>query len=197
MEPLKTFYEEIKDCQKCGLSKSRTHLVFGEGNPKAEILFVGEAPGNNEDLQARPFVGAAGKLLSDLLNRIGLKREDVFIANVIKCRPPDNRNPQNDEIETCLPYLWKQIEIINPRLVCTLGNFAAQALLGKKVGVTKIRGQHYQVKQFFVFPMLHPAAALRQGRFRRLVEEDFQNLKQFLGEKKPVPEKQPEQMGFF
>jgi uracil-DNA glycosylase len=196
MNPLLQFYEEIKDCRKCILSKSRSHVVFGEGNPQADIMFVGEAPGLNEDQQNRPFIGAAGKLLSENLGRIGLKRENVYIANVIKCRPPDNRNPQTEEIESCLPYLWQQIGMIKPRVVCTLGNFAAQALLDRKVAITKIRGQHFQVKNFFVLPMLHPAAALHQGGLRRLVEEDFHNLKKFLSQDKR-PESQPEQMGFF
>ena len=196
MNPLQQFYEEIKNCRKCRLCESRTHVVFGEGHLNAEIMFVGEAPGENEDLQNRPFVGAAGKLLTDLLGGIGLKREDVYIANVIKCRPPENRNPQSDEIESCLPYLWNQIELIKPRVICTLGNFAAQALLEKKVAITKIRGQHFQVRNFFVFPMLHPAAVLHQGNLRPALLEDFQNLKQFLGKGlKPAP--QPEQMGFF
>jgi DNA polymerase len=196
MIPLLQFYEEIKDCRKCALSQSRTHVVFGEGNPNAEIMFVGEAPGQNEDLQNRPFVGAAGKLLSEFLSRIGLRREEVYIANVIKCRPPENRSPMAEEIESCLPYLWKQIELIKPRVICTLGNHAAQALLNKKVSITKVRGQHFQIRNFFVFPMLHPAAALHQGNLRRSVEEDFLNLKKFL-EKDLQPEPQPEQMGFF
>jgi DNA polymerase len=196
MTPLQQFYEEIKDCRKCRLCEARTHVVFGEGNPKAEIMFVGEAPGENEDLQNRPFVGAAGKLLTDLLGGIGLKREDVFIANVIKCRPPENRNPQADEIDACLPYLWKQIEMIKPRVVCTLGNFAAQALLDKKVSITKVRGQYFQVRNFLVFPILHPAAVLHQGNLRPALSEDFQNLKKFLA-KGIQPASQPEQMGFF
>lgn len=196
MDPLLQFYEEIKDCRKCVLSKSRTHVVFGEGNPNADIMFVGEAPGVHEDQQNRPFIGAAGKLLSESLGHIGLNREEVYIANVIKCRPPDNRNPQNEEIESCMPYLWKQIHLINPRVICTLGNFAAQVLLNKKVAITKIRGQHFQIENFFVFPMLHPAAALHQGGLRRLVQEDFQNLKGFLA-RNMKPEAQPKQMDFF
>ena len=196
MTPFQQFYEEIKDCRKCRLCESRTHVVFGEGNPNAEIMFVGEAPGENEDLQNRPFVGAAGKLLTDLLGGIGLKREDVYIANVVKCRPPENRNPQTDEIDACLPYLWKQIEMIKPRVVCTLGNFAAQALLGRKVAITKVRGQHFQVKNFLVFPILHPAAVLHQGNLRPALSEDFQNLKKFLAQG-IQPTSQPEQMGFF
>ncbi|HTN42959.1 MAG TPA: uracil-DNA glycosylase [Nitrospiria bacterium] len=196
MTALQQFYEEIRDCRKCRLCESRTHVVFGEGSPNAEVMFVGEAPGENEDLQNRPFVGAAGKLLTDLLGGIGLKREDVYIANVIKCRPPENRNPLTDEIDACLPYLWKQIELIKPRVVCTLGNFAAQALLDKKVAITKVRGQHFQVKNFLVFPILHPAAVLHQGNLRPALSEDFQNLKKFLA-KGVQPAPQPEQMGFF
>lgn len=196
MIPLHQFREEIKDCRKCRLCESRTNVVFGEGNPEAGIMFVGEAPGENEDLQNRPFVGAAGKILTDLLGRIGLKREDVYIANVVKCRPPENRNPQPDEIEACKPFLWKQIDLIHPRVICTLGNFAAQTLLEKKVAITKVRGQYFQVRNFFVYPMLHPAAVLHQGRLRPALEEDFQKLKTFLG-KELQPARSPEQMGFF
>jgi DNA polymerase len=194
MTPLQQFYEEIKDCPKCKLSQTRTHLVFGEGKPDAEILFVGEAPGANEDLQGRPFVGAAGKLLTELLAGIGIRREDVYIANILKCRPPDNRNPLPDEIETCMPYLWRQIELIRPRVICSLGNFSTQTLTGRKLGIMKVRGQHVQVKNFFVFPMLHPAVALHQGGTRALLKEDFENLKKFLAlDLRPQP--QPEQMG--
>jgi len=196
MTPLQQFQDEIKDCRKCGLHKSRTHVVFGEGNPMTEIMFVGEAPGENEDIQNRPFIGMAGKLLNELLAGIGMKREDVYIANVVKCRPPENRNPAAEEIESCKPYLWKQIELIRPRVVCTLGNFAAQALLDRKVAITKVRGQHFQVKGFMVFPMLHPAAALHQGNLRPALLEDFQNLKKFLGAG-ITPAPMSEQMGFF
>ena len=196
MTSLQQFHEEIRDCQKCGLSRSRTHVVFGEGNPHAEVVFVGEAPGENEDLQARPFVGTAGKLLTELLGSIGLKREDVYIANVVKCRPPENRNPLADEIASCIPYLWKQIELVQPKVVCTLGNSATQTILGRKTGIMKLRGQHFQIKNFFVFPMLHPAAALHQGNLRPALSEDFRNLKKFLG-KNPTPTPQPEQMEFF
>ncbi len=198
MIPLQQFYEQIKDCQKCGLARSRTHLVFGEGNPNALILFVGEAPGFHEDQQGRPFVGAAGRLLSELLASIGLRREDVYIANVLKCRPPENRNPEPIEIESCMPHLWKQIELIKPKVVCTLGNFATQTILGKKVGITKVRGQHFQVKNFFVFPMLHPAAALHQGGMKPALREDFENLKKFLEKDlQPVPQPEQVELGLF
>jgi len=196
MEPLDQFHQEIKDCRRCRLSETRSHVVFGEGDPRASVMFVGEAPGENEDLQNRPFVGAAGKILTDLLGRIGLTREEVYIANIVKCRPPENRNPLPDEIEACSSYLWKQVDLIQPRVICTLGNFAAQVLLGRKVAITKVRGQYFQVRNFFVYPMLHPAAVLHQGNLRPSLEEDFRNLKAFLG-KRLDPERRPEQMGFF
>jgi len=193
---LKQYYKEIKDCQLCDLSKTRTHLVFGEGNPKAQIVFVGEAPGNHEDLQGKPFVGAAGKILTQLLESVGLKRDDIFIANILKCRPPENRNPKPEEIETCIPHLWKQLDLIQPKVVCTLGNFATQTLLSKKVGISKVRGQYFQVRNCFVFPMYHPAATLHQGGLREVLKEDFKNLKDFLS-KGLEPKPQPEPMGFF
>ncbi len=177
---LQTFYEDIKDCQRCALAASRKQVVFGTGNPEAELMFVGEAPGYYEDREGKPFVGAAGQLLESLLQEVGLKRADVYIANVLKCRPPKNRNPQPEEIEMCKPYLYRQIEIIQPRVIGTLGNFATQLLLGKKIGITKIRGQHFQVQNFFIFPMLHPAAALHREQFRESVQEDFRNLRAFL-----------------
>src|SRR5680860_1021968 len=142
---LKTFLHE---CQRCGLSSGRTQVVFGTGHPQADIMFVGEAPGFYEDRQGEPFVGAAGKLLNELLQSIGLSREDIFIANVIKCRPPNNRDPLPEEIETCKPFLLQQIELIKPKLVCTLGNFATQTLLERKVGITKVRGQVIRMPNF-------------------------------------------------
>ncbi len=143
-------------------------------------MFVGEAPGFYEDRQGEPFVGAAGKLLNELLQSIGLTRSDIFIANVIKCRPPNNRDPLPDEIETCKPFLLQQIELIRPKLVCTLGNFATQTLLEKKVGITKVRGQVIAREGFLVFPLLHPAAALHQGNLRVPLKEDFQKLRAVL-----------------
>jgi uracil-DNA glycosylase len=148
---LENFYEEIKDCQRCALAASRTHVVFGNGDPEAEVMLVGEAPGYYEDREGKPFVGAAGQLLDSLLEEIGLRREDVYIANVLKCRPPKNRNPQPDEIESCKPYLYRQIEIVQPRVTCTLGNFATQLLLGKKVGITKVRGNPSRGRIFLFF----------------------------------------------
>ena len=181
----------LRDCQRCRLSSGRTQVVFGTGNPNASIMFVGEAPGFYEDRQGEPFVGAAGKLLTELLQSIGLTRSDIYIANVIKCRPPNNRDPLPDEIDTCKPFLLQQIEFIRPKLVCTLGNFATQTLLERKVGITKVRGQAIQMPNFLVFPLLHPAAALHQGNLRIPLKEDFQKLKTVLdGLSRPSPPSQ-------
>src|SRR5215831_2061528 len=190
---LRAFYDAVKDCQKCALAASRTQVVFGSGNPEADIIFVGEAPGYYEDKEGRPFVGAAGKLLDQLLQEIGLQRSEIFIANVLKCRPPQNRDPLPEEVEACKPYLWRQIELIKPRVICTLGNFATQLLLDKKVGITKVRGQAFQRHNYFVFPMLHPAAALHREAFQASVREDFQHLRAFLDQGLP-PEASQEQM---
>jgi DNA polymerase len=170
----------LHNCQRCRLSSGRTQVVFGAGNPQADIMFVGEAPGFYEDRQGEPFVGAAGKLLNELLQSVGLSRSDIFIANVIKCRPPNNRDPLPEEIDTCKPFLLQQIEFIQPKLVCTLGNFATQTLLEKKVGITKVRGQVIRLPNFIVFPLLHPAAALHQGNLRGPLMEDFKKLKSVL-----------------
>jgi DNA polymerase len=158
----------------------RTQVVFGVGNPHASVMFVGEAPGFHEDQQGEPFVGAAGKLLNDLLQSVGLSRSDIYIANVIKCRPPNNRDPEPDEVETCKPFLIQQIAMIHPKLVCTLGNWATQTLLERKVGITKVRGQAFYLKDFVLFPLLHPAAALHQGSMLEPLREDFKKLRAFL-----------------
>mgnify|MGYP000123762911 CR=1 FL=1 len=177
----------LKDCQRCQLSTGRTQVVFGTGNPNASIMFVGEAPGFYEDREGVPFVGAAGKLLTELLQSIGLERSDIYIANVIKCRPPNNRDPRQEEIDTCKPFLLQQIEFIQPKLVCTLGNFATQTLLERKIGITKVRGQVIQLEHFVVFPLLHPAAALHQDNLRTPLKEDFQKLKAVLEEMSKTP----------
>ena len=177
----------LHDCQRCQLSTGRTQVVFGTGNPHASIMFVGEAPGFYEDREGVPFVGAAGKLLTELLRSIGLERSDIYIANVIKCRPPNNRDPLPDEIDTCKPFLLQQIELIQPKLVCTLGNFATQTLLERKIGITKVRGQVIQLEHFVVFPLLHPAAALHQGNLRVPLKEDFQKLKTVLEQMSQTP----------
>ena len=154
--------------------------MFGVGNPHASIMFVGEAPGANEDLKGEPFVGAAGKILNDLLASANLSRDQIYIANVIKCRPPDNRDPEQDEVETCKPFLMQQIQMIRPKLVCTLGNWATQTLLERKVGITKVKAQAFYMKDFVLFPLLHPAAALHQGNLLDTLKEDFKKLKEFL-----------------
>jgi len=177
----------LHDCQRCQLASGRTQVVFGTGNPQASIMFVGEAPGFYEDRQGEPFVGAAGKLLTELLQSIGLERSDIYIANVIKCRPPNNRDPLPDEINTCKPFLLQQIELIQPKLVCTLGNFATQTLLERKVGITKVRGQVIRLENFVVFPLFHPAAALHQGNLRVPLKEDFQKLKTVLEQMSQTP----------
>lgn len=171
----------LHNCQRCKLAKlGRTKVVFGTGNPNASIMFVGEAPGFNEDQQGEPFVGAAGKLLDKLLESAGLSRAQVYIANVIKCRPPNNRDPEQDEVDTCKPFLLQQIEMIQPKLVCTLGNWATQTILEKKVGITKVKGQAIKLERFVVFPLLHPAAALHQGNLLETLREDFRKLKAYL-----------------
>ena len=171
----------LYDCRRCKLSKlGRSQVVFGTGNPHASVMFVGEAPGFYEDKQGEPFVGAAGKLLNDLLQAAGLSRAEVYIANVIKCRPPNNRDPEPDEVETCKPFLLQQIEMIAPKVVCTLGNWATQTILEKKVGITKVRGYPITLPAFTVFPLLHPAAALHQGNLRPILEEDFRKLRTYL-----------------
>jgi len=171
----------LYNCQRCKLAKlGRTQVVFGTGNPNASIMFVGEAPGFNEDQQGEPFVGAAGKLLDKLLESAGLSRSQVYIANVIKCRPPNNRDPEPDEVDTCKPFLLQQIELINPKLVCTLGNWATQTILEKKVGITKVKGQAIKLERFIVFPLLHPAAALHQGNLLETLKDDFKKLKAYL-----------------
>ncbi|SPP66810.1 uracil-DNA glycosylase [Nitrospira lenta] len=179
--PLQDLAKSLHNCQRCKLAKlGRSQVVFGVGNPRASIMFVGEAPGANEDLKGEPFVGAAGKILNDLLQSADLSRDDIYIANVIKCRPPENRDPELDEVETCKPFLLQQIQLIRPKLVCTLGNWATQTLLERKVGITKVKAQAFYMKDFVLFPLLHPAAALHQGGLLDTLKADFKKLKEFL-----------------
>jgi len=178
---LQDLAKSLHNCQRCKLAKlGRTQVVFGVGNPHASIMFVGEAPGLNEDQKGEPFVGAAGKLLNDLLQSANLSRDQIYIANVIKCRPPNNRDPEPDEVETCKPFLLQQIQMIRPKLVCTLGNWATQTLLERKVGITKVKARAFYMKDFVIFPLLHPAAALHQGNLMDTLKEDFKKLKEFL-----------------
>lgn len=160
-------------CTKCGLSQGRTYVVFGEGNPDADILFVGEAPGANEDRLARPFVGRSGKLLDSMMAHEGLRREDVFIANLIKCRPPENRDPLPDEIGACEPYLWRQIELIQPRVIVALGRFAAHALTRTQTPITQMRGRFHSYHGVPLMPTLHPSALLHNMAQLPLVHEDL------------------------
>ncbi len=176
--------EEIGDCLRCKLSKERKNIVFGEGNPDALLMFIGEGPGREEDLQGRPFVGDAGKLLTRLIERMGLKREEVYIGNIVKCRPPLNRDPEEDEISTCLQFIEKQIEIISPIVVVSLGRISAQTLIGTKVPISKVRGRFYEYKGIPLMPTFHPAYLLRNPKDKWLVWEDAQKVLEKLKEVK-------------
>ncbi len=176
----------VGDCRACPLGETRTHLVFGCGNPHARVMFVGEGPGRNEDLQGEPFVGAAGHKLDALLGYAGLTREEVYIANVIKCRPPSNRNPRPEEIEACAPYLREQIRSVWPDAIVCLGNFAAQFVLRTQAGVTSLRGNLYQVGHFVVCPTFHPAACIYHEQWEPLLIQDLQLVGQWLRENPPA-----------
>ena len=167
----------IGDCRRCKLCSGRTHLVFGVGNPRAKLMFVGEGPGRDEDLQGEPFVGRAGQLLTDIITKgIGLRREDVYIANVVKCRPPDNRNPEPDEVAACEPFLKKQIELISPEIIVGLGKFAVQTLLQSKMPITKLRGNWHTYQGIKLMPTFHPAYLLRNPADKKLVWEDIKKV---------------------
>lgn len=187
-------------CTKCRLSEGRTQVVFGVGSATAELMIIGEAPGRNEDLQGEPFVGAAGQLLDRLLGEIGLKRSEVYIANVIKCRPPSNRDPRPDEIDACKGYLRSQLELVDPAVVLTLGNFATRLLLKREVGITRLRGQVYPWWRRKLVPTFHPAAALRGGdRVLGQMQHDMALVRDVLDEQADVPEADPaaEQLDLF
>lgn len=190
MSQLTDLYQEIRACQKCLLAQGRTNAVPGEGPEDADIMFIGEAPGFHEDRQGRPFVGAAGQYLDELLAKIGLKREQVYIGNVIKCRPPANRDPLPEEIEACRPYLDRQIELIRPRLIVTLGRFS-MARYFPGASISRIHGQPKRVGNVIYYPMFHPAAALHQPRWRSVVEEDILKIPQLLASLEEIAEEQP------
>jgi uracil-DNA glycosylase family 4 len=172
----------IGDCTRCKLSPTRTNLVFGVGNPKAQLMFVGEGPGAEEDLKGEPFVGRAGQLLTDIIERgIGIRRSEVYIANVVKCRPPGNRNPEGDEVATCEPFLFRQIELVSPKAIVGLGTFAVQALLRVKTPISKLRGVWYDFHGIRLMPTFHPAYLLRNPGDKRLVWADIQEVMRFLG----------------
>ena len=182
---LAAYGEAVSSCTRCALAATRTQVVFGSGSPTADLMFVGEAPGFHEDKQGVPFVGAAGQLLGKLLAGIGLSREDVFVANVLKCRPPGNRDPQPDEIEACEGHLFRQIELIRPKVVATLGNFATKLLSGKPAGITRVHGREQEVtlggSRVLLYPIFHPAAALYTPRMLEVLEADFRRLPELLG----------------
>ena len=202
MAELETLHEEIRSCTSCKLSGGRSNAVPGEGPDQADILFIGEAPGFHEDKQGRPFVGAAGQFLEELLSSIDMSREDVFITNVVKCRPPANRDPEPDEIDACRGYLDRQIELLQPRMVVTLGRFS-MARYFPNARISRIHGQAKKVGNRLVVPFFHPAAALHQGSLRPTVEEDFARLPELItqmgemgGEEAPPPD-EPKQLSLF
>jgi len=191
-EALDAYAASIAACTSCRLAQGRTQVVFGVGNPDAELMFVGEAPGFHEDKQGFPFVGQAGQLLDRLLGEIGLGRADVYIANVIKCRPPGNRDPQPDEIEACEPHLFRQLAIVEPRLVATLGNFATKLLSGKPHGITRVHGKPQEAtvggRRITLYPIYHPAAALYTPAMLQTLREDFARIPALLAvEPAPPP----------
>lgn len=203
MTRLEELAGEASTCTRCRLSAGRTQVVFADGNPDADLMFIGEGPGYHEDVQGLPFVGAAGQLLNRLLGEIGLRREDVRITNVVLCRPPGNRDPMPDEIEACKPYLQEHVELVDPRVVCTLGNFATRVILDRPVAISKVRGERHAWQGRMVIPTFHPAAILRGGgdasRAMTQIREDFATIRQALDEASvagggPVLE---EQLGLF
>ena len=198
MESLAVFGQHVSGCTRCRLAQGRTQVVFGAGNDAADLMFVGEAPGFHEDKLGVPFVGQAGKLLDKLLAGIGLERSEVYIANVLKCRPPGNRDPQADEIEACEPHLFRQIELIRPRVVATLGNFATKLLSGKPTGITRVHGVEQDTtiggNRVLLYPLYHPAAALYTPAMLKVLEDDFRRIPELMGRPAAVPEPHPEPM---
>jgi uracil-DNA glycosylase family 4 len=191
---LHAYRDEVAGCTRCALAGGRTQVVFGSGDPDADLMFVGEAPGFHEDKQGVPFVGAAGKLLDQLLAGIGLTRPDVYVANVLKCRPPGNRDPMPEEIEACEAHLWRQIELIQPRVVATLGNFATKLLSGRPSGITRVHGQEQETtlggRRVLLYPLYHPAAALYTPRMLDVLKSDFARLPELMG-REVTPPPQP------
>jgi len=179
-ETLDGIRQELGDCQRCGLARGRKNIVFGVGNPAARLMFVGEAPGRDEDLQGEPFVGEAGQLLTKIIQAMGLAREDVYICNVLKCRPPDNRNPHHDEIEACGPFLLRQVRAIAPKAIIALGTFAAQTLLESKEPISRLRGNFHDYHGVPLMPTFHPAFLLRSPEKKREVWADVQQVMKLL-----------------
>ena len=211
-ERLVEVYKTASDCTRCPLAETRTRVVFGAGDADADLMFIGEGPGAEEDRQGLPFVGRAGQLLNKMLETIGMARDDVFIANVVKCRPPGNRDPMPQEIESCRPYLEAQVRLIEPRVICTLGNFSTKLLTGNPQGITRVRGapQLHELggRPVFILPLFHPAAALRTPAVAETLRGDFEGIPELLRRPLPEPEERPEepateaspsdeQLGFF
>jgi len=190
-EDLIALYREARSCTRCPLHRSRTQVVFGNGNADADLMFVGEAPGFHEDQQGLPFVGRAGQLLDELLAEIGLRRADVFVANVLKSRPPGNRDPQPEEIEACKPYLWRQVELIEPKVIGTLGNFATKLLTRSSRGISQVHGRPQLAeiggRTVTIYPLFHPAAGLRTPATKQALREDFAGLPALLAEQEEEP----------
>ena len=179
-ETLESIREDLGDCQRCKLAPGRKHIVFGSGNPKAELMFVGEAPGADEDEQGLPFVGRAGQLLTKIIEAIGMRREDVYICNILKCRPPGNRNPETDEIASCEPFLFRQIASVKPQVICALGTFGAQTLLRTHESISNLRGQFIDFRGAKLMATFHPAYLLRNPHEKRRVWEDVQKIRDYL-----------------
>ena len=177
---LEDIMKELGDCQRCPLHQGRNNLVFGEGNPNADLVFVGEAPGADEDLQGKPFVGRAGQLLTKIIKAMGLTREEVYICNILKCRPPGNRNPKPEEILACEPFLIKQLQVIKPEVICALGTFAAHTLLNTKVPISLLRGKFHSYQEIKFMPTYHPAYLLRNPGAKKQVWEDAQMIMEVL-----------------
>ena len=181
-ENLENLYAQISDCQKCPLGSTRTNFVFGVGNPRSRVMFIGEAPGADEDAQGEPFVGRAGQLLNKILEAVGLKREEVYICNILKCRPPNNRDPEVTEMETCSPYLLKQIELIRPKFIICLGRISAQWLLQTNDSLTTMRGKFHEFQGAKLMVTYHPAALLRNPNWKRPAWEDMKMFKKLYDE---------------
>lgn len=197
---MEKLYDEIEGCTRCELSASRTNAVPGVGPVPTDIMFIGEGPGFHEDRQGIPFVGAAGKFLDELLASVGIERKDVYIANVVKCRPPNNRDPKPEEIESCRPYLERQIELLRPKIIVTLGRHSMSRYF-PRASISRIHGQTKQIEGITYMPMFHPAAALHQNKYRSLIEEDFQKLPSILenalSQERPSQSEQPQQLSLF
>lgn len=199
-ETLSVLEEAVRGCSLCSLSQSRTNAVPGEGPIDAEIMFIGEAPGFHEDRQGRPFVGAAGQYLEELLASIGLTRDQVYITNVVKCRPPENRDPLPNEIETCRPYLDRQIELIKPKMIVTLGRFSMNLFM-PEAQISKVHGRPRKMQGIVYYPIYHPAAGLHQPRWKSVIEEDFKRIPEILAQASHMPDEAPpedaEQLSLF